>query len=206
MIALLLAVAGLARADYCFPNTCTPTATATQTNTFVSTQTFTKTATPTNTQTNTPTTAPTLFSVGGQITSVAGMAAAGIGGGFVVASGTVTAATTAVASVCAVATAVVVAGSYRVNATVNVTAWTTPASFNVQVTYTDDNGSAQTSNIAMKPTTGTLPTGGNITATGVWEGQSNPINCNSAAITVKTAGTFTGSPTYNVYGSIERLR
>ena len=96
-------------------------------------------------------------------------------------------------------------GVFIIYANVNVTAWTTPASFILSVTYTDDNAGAQTETLTVsRGSTGA--TAAAITAIDRW--YSIPIIISSAglaAITVLTSGTFTGSPVYNTAASIMQI-
>jgi hypothetical protein len=98
------------------------------------------------------------------------------------------------------------AGRYRICGVVNVTAWTTPASFTVVVTYKDDSGTTQTETLQLiRGTTGAAATA--ITAIDRWYFTLPVFAINNAAtaITVSTTGTFTGSPTYNLSVILEQL-
>lgn len=98
------------------------------------------------------------------------------------------------------------AGRYRLGGVVNVTAWTTPASFTVAVTYTDDSGNARTETLqVVRGSTGAAAAA--ITAIDRWyfELPDFAINNGQVAITVSTTGTFTGSPTYNLAACLEQL-
>lgn len=98
------------------------------------------------------------------------------------------------------------AGVYKVSAMVNVTAWTTPATFHIIVGYTDSNGSAQTEAVRCER-------GSNgdeavdITAVDRWyiEPHLLAIDSSGAAITLSTAGTFSGSPVYTIAAVLERV-
>lgn len=100
----------------------------------------------------------------------------------------------------------VTGGTYRILAMVDVTAWTTPASFTVQAAYKDGTGNARTETLALaRGSTGAIAAA--ITAIDRW--YSIPIivqvDSSQTAITVSTAGTFTGSPVYNFAATLERL-
>lgn len=99
------------------------------------------------------------------------------------------------------------AGTYRLSATVDVTAWTTPASFTITGAYKDASGTARTDTFAVARDTGTQPAAGAITAISRWHGQSLllQIDNSATAITLSTTGTFTGSPVYNLAGVLEQL-
>jgi hypothetical protein len=80
VIALLFGLLiGTAHADFCFPQTCTFTPTGSPTATFTVSGTSTPTPTPSGSRTATPTANPTKFSVAGQVTAYAGVAAAAHG-------------------------------------------------------------------------------------------------------------------------------
>lgn len=94
---------------------------------------------------------------------------------------------------------------FRLTAMVNVTAWTTPASFTVVVGYTDSNGTAQTETLTMFE--------GDGTASAVIDEVERfycvpllivPDN-STTAITLSTTGTFSGSPVYTIAAILERL-
>lgn len=96
-------------------------------------------------------------------------------------------------------------GSFMVSGNVLVTASVTH-SFNLQVTYTDEGGTARTVTMNVQQLGGTLVTSiTNVTGVGPYEGVPLHIRCKaSTAITVLTAGTFT-SVTYNVEGVITQI-
>jgi|GEM_PF-4507494 len=98
-----------------------------------------------------------------------------------------------------------VAGRYRFSGNVNVTAWTTPASFTVVATYKDDSGNARTETLQLvRGTTGAAATA--ITAIDRWYFTLPLFAINNAAtaITLSTTGTFTGSPVYNLSAVLEQ--
>ena len=96
-------------------------------------------------------------------------------------------------------------GLYRLSAMVNVTAWTTPASFTIITTYKDDNGTAQTETFP------TFESDGSFSAVidSIDRFYALPlllsIDNSATAITLSTTGTFTGSPSYTFAGTLERL-
>lgn len=145
MIALLLSLLlGTARADFCFPTTCTPTHTPASSAT--ATATTTDTRTNSGTFTATPTANPTKFSVSGQVTAYAGEAAAGHGVGALLASAQDIASAGGGAQSTTIVTFTVAAGGlYEVSGSVSVT---TGDTVTIQVTYTDAvNTTAQTVNV-----------------------------------------------------------
>ena len=94
-------------------------------------------------------------------------------------------------------------GTYRIIANVNVTAWATPASFALDVTYTDDNGTSQTTIMTVSQGSNGA-TAAAITAVDRWYSVPILIRAQAlGAITVLTAGTFTGTPVYNTVATIE---
>lgn len=98
------------------------------------------------------------------------------------------------------------AGVYRLTIMVNVTAWTTPASFTIVVTYTDSKGNAQTETVAVwRGSTGAMVAA--ITTVNRYYGVPFifAIDNSATAITVSTAGTFSGSPVYQLAATLERL-
>lgn len=98
------------------------------------------------------------------------------------------------------------AGRYRISGIVNMTAWTTPASFTVAVTYKDDSGNARTETMTVsRGSTGA--TAAAITAVDRWyfELPLFAIDNSATAITVSTTGTFTGSPSYNLSVILEQV-
>jgi len=99
-----------------------------------------------------------------------------------------------------------VAGVYRVLAEINVTAWTTPASFTVAITYADSAGNARTDTAALSRGSN----GGNaaaITAVDRWfvAGEIIAIDNSATAITLSTTGTFSGTPTYTITAILEQV-
>ena len=99
-----------------------------------------------------------------------------------------------------------VIGVYRLLAMVNVTAWTTPASFTIAVTYKDDQGNADTETLAVaRGSTGAVAAA--ITAVDRWYAIPLLISTDNSqtAITLSTTGTFTGSPSYSFAGALERV-
>lgn len=94
------------------------------------------------------------------------------------------------------------AHTYRVSGGVTITTLGS-GSINLTVTYRDAGGNNRTQNIPLSTTAGTWAAAA--TTADDWHGsviiQTNPV----AAITVATAGTFTGC-TYNAFGMIEQLR
>jgi hypothetical protein len=98
------------------------------------------------------------------------------------------------------------AGRYRLNIIVNVTAWTTPASFTIVVTYKDDSGNARTETLqVVRGSTGAAALA--VTAVDRWYAEIPifAIDNSATAITVSTTGTFTGSPVYNLSAVLEQL-
>jgi hypothetical protein len=90
--------------------------------------------------------------------------------------------------------------AYQIDVVVTITTLGS-GSINAEVTYTDDNGTARTKIIPLKITTfaGTMVAAA--TTADTYTG-SEVINCNpNTAITVLTAGTFTGC-TYNFWAQI----
>jgi hypothetical protein len=99
-----------------------------------------------------------------------------------------------------------VAGAYRLNVIVNVTAWTTPATFTIVVTYKDNKGNARTETLnVVRGSTGA--TAAAITAVDRWYAEIPlfSINNSATAITVSTSGTFTGTPVYQLQAVLESL-
>ena len=99
-------------------------------------------------------------------------------------------------------------GRYRVGVTVNVSAWATPASFQIQVKYQDENSTPQTDimNVTQGSVGSSIATGA-ITAVDRW--YAIPIiivtDNSETPIQVSTVGTFTGSITYDIYAYLERI-
>jgi len=99
------------------------------------------------------------------------------------------------------------AGIYRVSAMVNVTAWTTPASFTVVVSYKDDQGGAHTETMAMTEGDGSVSASALIDEVSTFYGTPLLISIDNSAtaITVSTTGTFTGSVSYSFATLLERV-
>lgn len=96
------------------------------------------------------------------------------------------------------------ANRYRISGVVDVTAWTTPASFTVQAVYKDDAGTTRTETAqVVRGSTGAAAAA--ITAVDRWYYEFPYISINNAAtpITVSTTGTFTGSPSYSHAATLE---
>jgi hypothetical protein len=98
------------------------------------------------------------------------------------------------------------AGTYLLYVLVNVTAWTTPASFTIVVTYKDNKGNAQTETLGMDLGTTGAPVQA-ITTVDRYYAQSLLISIDNSAtaITVSTTGTFTGSPVYQLSALLQRV-
>ena len=99
------------------------------------------------------------------------------------------------------------AAAYRVTGVVNVTAWTTPASFTVACTYKDASGNARTDTaLVIRGSTGASAAA--ITAVDRWYYVFTNVDIDNSAtaITVSTTGTFTGSPVYNHSVILEKVR
>jgi hypothetical protein len=99
-----------------------------------------------------------------------------------------------------------VAGVYLITAVCNVTAWTTPASFTIVVTYKDNRGNARTEILGMDLGS----TGAPVQAiTTVDRYYSQPlllaIDNTATAITVSTSGTFSGAPVYQFAAVLMRV-
>jgi hypothetical protein len=98
------------------------------------------------------------------------------------------------------------AGLYRLSVVVDVTAWTTPATFTIAVTYKDASGNSRTETLqVVRGSTGAAAAA--ITAVDRWYAELPLIQIDNSAtaITVSTTGTFTGSPVYNLAAVLERL-
>lgn len=98
-------------------------------------------------------------------------------------------------------------GTYRITGVVNVTAWTTPATFTVAVTYKDASGNARTDTaLVIRGSSGASAAA--ITAIDRWyfEFAGIDIDNSATAITLSTTGTFTGSPVYNLSATLERIK
>lgn len=141
----------------------------------------------------------------GKISLYNNIATAGMGVPYVVASSTATGLTGADTNRINY-TPPAVAGRYRIGGIVNVTAWTTPASFTVALTYKDDSGNART-DTAFLTRGSTGASAAAVTAVDRWyyEFPCVAINNGATAITVSTTGTFTGSPVYNHSVNVEQL-
>lgn len=99
-----------------------------------------------------------------------------------------------------------IAGVYELQVMVNVTAWTTPATFTIVVTYTDNKGNARTETLAvMRGSTGAMAAA--ITAVDRWYAMPLLIATDNSqtAITVSTSGTFSGTPVYQIAAKLSRV-
>jgi hypothetical protein len=155
-------------------------------------------------QNSTPTNVFTV-NIAGQVPTYSARTTAGFGVPPIYASYSTTANTAAVTNAINY-TPPATAGRYRMCGLVNVTAWTTPATFTVVVTYTDDSGTARTETLQLiRGSTGAAATA--ITAIDRWYFilPLFAINNGAVAITLSTSGTFTGSPSYNLSGTLEQL-
>jgi hypothetical protein len=98
-----------------------------------------------------------------------------------------------------------VAGMYRLSAMVNVTAWTTPASFTLLATYKDASGGSASITLATFEGDGTnsaaIDEVENFFAVPI----PFQIDNSATAITLSTSGTFTGSPVYNLAAALENV-
>jgi parallel beta-helix repeat protein len=96
------------------------------------------------------------------------------------------------------------AGMYQVIGIVNVTGWTTPASFTLVLAYKDASGNARNPNLNCVRSGGGESTA--INAVDQWYSQPYFFQIDNSAtpITVSTAGTFTGSPVYNLGVILQR--
>jgi hypothetical protein len=97
-------------------------------------------------------------------------------------------------------------GTYRTHAFVDVTAWTTPASFSVQLVYKNGTGNSRTETLPFwRATTGTWVT--TITAIDRYYSAAWLFNTDTSQtpITIATVGTFTGSLLYNFGAILEQL-
>lgn len=95
---------------------------------------------------------------------------------------------------------------YRITGALIMASWTTPASFTVQVTYKDDRGTARTETLqVIRGSTGAAAAA--VTAVDRWYFHLPiiAIDGSGTAITVSTTGTFTGSPSYDLAISLERI-
>jgi hypothetical protein len=142
----------------------------------------------------------------GKLSSYNGLATSGLGMVTIVSAPTILTDKTSAASNFINYTPPSTAGVYRIIAMVNVTAWTTPATFTVVVTYTDNKGNARTETLALvKGSSGA----GVAAVTTVDRYYATPfvlaIDNSGTAITLSTTGTFTGSPVYQLAGLLERV-
>lgn len=96
--------------------------------------------------------------------------------------------------------------TYEIVGVVNVTAWATPATFTVAVTYKDASGNARTDTALV--VRGTGATAAAVTAVDRWYFHFPAIDIDNSgtAITLSTTGTFTGSPVYNLQADLRRTR
>jgi hypothetical protein len=97
------------------------------------------------------------------------------------------------------------AGTYRMSGLVNVTAWTTPASFTVVVTYKDASGNSASITMSMFEDDGTNSAAVDEVANFFCTPMTFQIDASATAITLSTTGTFTGSPVYNLAAVLEQL-
>jgi hypothetical protein len=142
----------------------------------------------------------------GKLSSYNGLATAGLGMVTIVSAPAILTDKTSAASNFINYTPPATAGVYRIIAMVNVTAWTTPATFTVVVTYTDNKGNARTETLAfVKGSSGA----GVAAITTVDRYYATPfvlaIDNSATAITLSTTGTFSGSPVYQLAGLLERV-
>lgn len=96
-------------------------------------------------------------------------------------------------------------GVYEIIGLVNMTAWTTPATFTVVSTYQDDQGNARTDTATVsRGSTGA--TAAAVTAIDRWyfDFPAISIDNSGTAITLSTTGTFTGSPSYSIAAILRR--
>lgn len=142
--------------------------------------------------------------VGGKISSYNAVSTVGWGVPAIYGTGRSTAQTTAVASV-ATYTVGAADGTFEITGNINVTVSSAEA-FAFQVTYTDEGNVARTATLPSFILAGTSVAQINFAnGTGPYAVAALCIRCKaSTAITVKTAGTFTGC-TYNVEGTISQI-
>lgn len=97
------------------------------------------------------------------------------------------------------------AGRYRLSGVLTMISWTTPATFTIVVTYKDENGSAKTETLQVVRSTGAVAAA--VTAVDRWYFELPLFSINNAAtaITLSTAGTFTGTPSYDFAAVLERM-
>jgi hypothetical protein len=96
-------------------------------------------------------------------------------------------------------------GTYRLNARIQVSSWTTPASFTCVSTFTDLNGVARTVTMTTFESDGTL----SALIDEVEYFNAVPlyfqIDNSATAITFSTSGTFTGTVSYTAAATLEYL-
>ena len=97
------------------------------------------------------------------------------------------------------------AGFFLVIARVNVTAWATPATFGIVLTYTDNNGTTHTTETQTLIGSATPGAVTAATAVDTYSMVFNLINANPGTISIATAGTFTGSPVYDFTSMLFQL-
>lgn len=98
------------------------------------------------------------------------------------------------------------AGRYRLTGVVDVTAWTTPASFTVVAVYKDDSGTTRTETLAVtRGSTGVVAAAVTTVDRYYFSLPLFAINNAATAITLSTTGTFTGTPVYNLSAVLEQL-
>jgi hypothetical protein len=97
-------------------------------------------------------------------------------------------------------------GTYRLSGYLNMTAWTTPATFNVLGNWKDQGGSGATSKLLLIDMI-TNSTTVSVTAAHYYVIPPHlfTIDTSATAITVSTNGTFTGSPVYNLAAILEQV-
>jgi hypothetical protein len=93
------------------------------------------------------------------------------------------------------------AGLYIFYVSINVTAWTTPASFTATLVYNDSGGTTQTETIGFVKSVGT-PAQAVATVDRYYGIPMIFTAQTSHAIVMATTGTFTGSPTYDVLATL----
>lgn len=142
----------------------------------------------------------------GQFTSLGGINTTGFGVPPIVASYETTGNSGAVTNAINY-TPAAASSTYEMIGVVNVTAWTTPASFTVTITYKDASGNSRTDTaLVIRGSTGA--TAAAVTAVDRWYFNFPAIDIDNSAtaITLSTTGTFTGSPVYNLQGTLRRNR
>ncbi len=147
------------------------------------------------------------LSVGTTVTSVNGITTAGNGVPLIVATPYETTGNTGAVTNAINYTPAAVSGTYELIGVVNVTAWTTPATFSVVATYKDASGNART-DTAMVVRGSTGANAAAVTAVDRWyfTFPAIDIDATATAITLSTTGTFTGSPVYNLQATLRRNR